>query len=251
MPCHENDPEVCWLLVEVPEFETFCPIQKGILPPDTCPQSLAYFSAYQALLDDYYVAKAALILEMPAAELRRVSVLYGPKPFSLVERTGDSARVAANGVVAGGSLANGHFLHSAGAMCGMLGHAHRFLEYWRGRDAGHGAAAAIWRLADRIRRDSDALLAVSAREFSRAVPSNFGAERGRRRAAASGIARETTQQNVGTVAGEVKKERTRWTQEPLNPTDWLRPFMRNGRVWTGELPRIGKVHPVLRYVAKL
>ncbi|KAK8068302.1 efflux protein [Apiospora saccharicola] len=40
---HENDPEVCWLLVEVPEFETFCPVEKGILPRGTCPNSQAYF----------------------------------------------------------------------------------------------------------------------------------------------------------------------------------------------------------------
>lgn len=244
---HEDDPEVCWLLVEVPEFETFCPVEKGLLPRDTCPKSQAYFSAYQSLLYDYYIAQAALILEMPAAELRRVSVLYGPKPFSLVERTGDDACVAANGVVAGDSLANGHFLHSAGAMCGMIGHAYRFLEYWQARDGGHDPDTAIRVLADQIKRDSDALLAVSAKEFSRAVPSNFGAERGERVAAASGIGRETQ----GGLVSQAMERRLRWMQAPLNPTDWRRPFIRNGRVWTGELPWIGKTHPVLRYTAKL
>ncbi|KAK8102438.1 efflux protein [Apiospora sp. TS-2023a] len=198
---HENDPEVCWLLVEVPEFETFCPVEKGILPRDTCHNSQAYFSAYQALLYDYYIEKAALILEIPVSEMRRVSVLYGPKPFSLVERTAEDARVAANGVVAGDSLANGHFLHSAGAMCGMIGHAYRFLEYWLSRDADPNQTpdAAIRVLADQIKRDSDALLAVSAKEFSQAVPSNFGAERGERVAAASGIRRGM--QTVAEVGG--------------------------------------------------
>ena len=68
-------------------------------------------------------------------------MIYGPKLFSLIERVGDDALVAANGVVAGDSFGNGHFLTSGGAMTGMIGHSWRVLEYWQARDAGTLARA--------------------------------------------------------------------------------------------------------------
>ena len=168
-------------------------------------------------------------------------MVYGPKPFSLVERIGTDARVATNGIVAGDSFGNGHFLHSAGAMCGMLGHGYRFLEYWQRRAASHCAESSLCLLADRIKADTEALLEVSAKEFSQAIPSNFGAERGRKVAAASGIA-EGKRAKVN-----AKRERgRRWDQAPLNPTDWRRVFMRNGRTWSDKLPRIDERHPASR-----
>jgi hypothetical protein len=84
-------------------------------------------------------------------------------------------------------------------------------------------------------------LEVSAKEFSQAIPSNFGAERGRKVAAASGIA-EGKRAKVN-----AKRERgRRWDQAPLNPTDWRRVFMRNGRTWSDKLPRIDERHPASR-----
>lgn len=237
---HENDPRVSWLIVEVPEHISLCPIERGLVCQNTNKDSAEYFAAYQLLLYDYYISQASLILEISPDELRRVAMIYGPKPFSLVERIGTDARIATNGVVAGDSFGNGHFLHSAGAMCGMLGHAYRFLEYWqrRAHDA-HCADSSIRLLADRIKADTEALLQVSAKEFSQAIPSNFGAERGRTVAAASGIAHEK-RAKVGA------KRRRRWDQAPLNPTDWRRVFLHNGRTWSGKLPRIQESHPAVR-----
>ncbi|KAF5845069.1 hypothetical protein GGP41_001130 [Bipolaris sorokiniana] len=237
---HEKDPRVTWLIVEVPEHISLCPAARGIVCPTTSKDSAEYFAAYQLLLYDYYISQASLILEISPDDLRRVAMVYGPKPFSLVERIGNDARVATNGVVAGDSFGNGHFLHSAGAMCGMLGHAYRFLEYWqrRAHDA-HCAESSIRLLADRIKADTEALLEVSAKEFSQAIPSNFGTERGSKVAAASGIA----QDKRAKVAG---KRCIRWAQAPLNPTDWRRVFLRNGITWSGKLPRIDERHPKAR-----
>ncbi len=61
-----------------------------------------------------------------------------------------SRLIAANGVVAGDSFGNGHFLTSGGAMTGMIGHSARVLEYWQARDAGTPATNAIRQLADSI-----------------------------------------------------------------------------------------------------
>lgn len=237
---HENDPRVAWVIVEVPEHISLCPAERGIVCPTTSKDSAEYFAAYQLLLYDYFISQASLVLEIPPDELRRVSMIYGPKPFSLVERIGYDSRIATNGVVAGDSFGNGHFLHSAGAMCGMLGHAYRFLEYWQRRaDGAHCAESSIRLLADRIKADTEALLEVSAKEFSQALPSNFGAERGRKVAAASGIAHDRRAKVSG-------KRARRWDQAPLNPTDWRRVFMKNGRTWSGKLPDIDKRHPAMR-----
>jgi hypothetical protein len=206
---------------------------------NTSKDSAEYFAAYQLLLYDYYISQASLVLEISPDELRRVAMVYGPKPFSLVERIGTDARIATNGVVAGDSFGNGHFLHSAGAMCGMLGHGYRFLEYWQRRATSHCAKSSLRLLADRIKADTEALLEVSAKEFSQAIPSNFGEERGRTVAAASGIA-EGKRAKVGA------KREMRWDQAPLDPTDWRRVFMRNGRTWSDKLPRIDMRHPESR-----
>ncbi|HEX7734712.1 MAG TPA: hypothetical protein VF458_07610 [Ktedonobacteraceae bacterium] len=103
---HENDPEVGWVLVQVPDFKNFDPIEEGLLPEDTDPSSPEYFAAYQQLLYDYYMRHASGILEIPREELKKVQMIYGPTMFSLIERVGDNAQVAANGVVAGDSFGN-------------------------------------------------------------------------------------------------------------------------------------------------
>ncbi|KAH7383190.1 hypothetical protein BKA66DRAFT_529711 [Pyrenochaeta sp. MPI-SDFR-AT-0127] len=239
---HEGDPRIAWLIVEVPEYMSFCPLERGLICQGTSKNSPEYFAAYQSLLYDYYISQASLILEVSSDQLRRVSVVYGPKPFSLIERIGVDARIATNGVVAGDSFGNGHFLHSAGAMCGMLGHAYRFLEYWQHRSDLHGTECSIRHLADRIKADTEALLEVSAKEFSQAIPINFGVERGKKVAAASGIA-EGKRAKVSAKRGRI------WDQAPLNPTDWRRLFIRNGMVWNDKLPTIDALHPALRKAA--
>ncbi len=118
------------------------------------------------MTNPYYIKQTADILEIPRQELMKVQMIYGPALFSLIERVGDDPLIAANGVVAGDSFGNGHFLTSGGAMTGMVGHSARVLEYWRSRDAGTAPADALRRLADSIREDTHAWLQVSAKEYS-------------------------------------------------------------------------------------
>jgi hypothetical protein len=236
---HENDPEVGWVLVQVPDFKTFDPIEAGLLPAGTDPSSPEFFASYQHLIYDYYIKEAAEILEISRQELMKVQMIYGPTLFSLVERVGDDPLIASNGVVAGDSFGNGHFLTSGGAMAGMVGHSARVLEYWQSRDAGTSPAAAIRRLADSISEDTHAWLEVSAKEYSQAAPINFGAARIEQISKASGI--ETSARANAIDAAR----RQRHALIPLDPSNWRRLFVRNGKVLSA-LPELDADHPLQR-----
>jgi hypothetical protein len=236
---HENDPEVGWVLVQVPDFMSFDPIEAGILPPETDRNSAEFFASYQQLIYDFYIDQAADILDLPKQELKKVQMIYGPTLFSLVERIGFDPLIAANGVIAGDSFGNGHFLTSGGAMTGMIGHSARVLEYWQARDAGISPEDAIRRLADRIREDTQAWLQVSAKEYSQAAPINFGAERIEQISKASGI-----EANVQSNAIDAAR-RQRHALIPLDPSNWRRLFVRNGRVLSS-LPELEADHPLQR-----
>ncbi len=236
---HENDPEVGWVLVQVPDFKTFDPIEAGLLPTGTDPNSPEFFASYQQLIYDYYMKQAAEILEIPKQELMKVQMIYGPTLFSLVERVGDDPLVAANGVVAGDSFGNGHFLTSGGAMAGMIGHSARVLAYWQARDNDIAAATALRQLADSIREDTNAWLEVSAKEYSQAAPINFGAERIEQISKASGIDTSARASAIDSA------RRQRHTLLPLDPSNWRRLFVRNGRVLSS-LPELYADHPLQR-----
>ena len=236
---HENDPEVGWVLVQVPDFKTFDPIEAGLLPAGTDPASPEFFASYQHLLYDFYIKEAADILDIPREELRKVQMIYGPTLFSLIERVGDDALIAANGVVAGDSFGNGHFLTSGGAMAGMIGHSARVLAYWQERDAGASPSDAIRRLADRVKEDTLGWLQVSATEYSQAAPINFGAERIEQISKASG-----TDRNARAHAIDAAR-RQRHALIPLDPSNWRRLFVRNGRVLSA-LPELDESHPLQR-----
>ncbi len=233
---HENDPEVGWVLVQVPDFKTFDPIESGLLPEGTDPNSPEFFASYQHLIYDYYMEQAADILEISRQELMKVQMIYGPTLFSLIERVGDDPLIAANGVVAGDSFGNGHFLTSGGAMAGMIGHSARVLTYWQSRDAGTSQPEAIRRLADSIREDTHAWLQVSAKEYSQAAPINFGAERIEQISKASGIDTSVRANAIDAA------RRQRHALMPLDPSNWRRLFVRNGRVLSS-LPELDAVHP--------
>jgi hypothetical protein len=236
---HENDPEVGWVLVQVPDFKTFDPIESGSLPEGTNPDSPEFFAAYQQLIYDYYIKQTAEILEIPRQELTKVQMIYGPTLFSLVERVGSDPLIAANGVVAGDSFGNGHFLTSGGAMTGMIGHSARVLAYWQSRDAGTSAVEAIRQLADRIREDTHAWLHVSAKEYSQAIPINFGAERIEQISKESGIDSNARANSIDAA------RRQRQALIPLDPSNWRRLFVRNGKVLS-TLPELGDDHPLQR-----
>jgi hypothetical protein len=236
---HENDPEVGWVLCQVPDYKTFDPFEAGLVPPDTDPDSPQFFAAYQHMLYEYYIKQSADILEIPRDELSQVQMVYGPKLFSLIERVGDDALVAANGVVAGDTFGNGHFLTSGGAMTGMIGHSARVLEYWRGRDGGVSQSEAVRRLADSIKDDTEAWLHVSAKEYSQAVPINFGAERIEQISKQSGVDQSARAKAIDAA------RRQRHDLIPLNPSDWRRLFVHNGKV-ISELPDLAPDHPLKR-----
>ncbi|TMC87181.1 MAG: FHA domain-containing protein [Chloroflexi bacterium] len=236
---HENDPEVGWVLVQVPDFKTFDPIESGLLPAGTNPDSPEFFATYQHLIYEYYIKQAADILDIPRQELMKVQMIYGPTLFSLIERVGDDPLIAANGVVAGDSFGNGHFLTSGGAMTGMVGHSARVLQYWRSRDAGTSPADAIRRLADSIREDTHAWLQVSATEYSQAAPVNFGAQRIEQISKASGIDPSARASAIDAA------RRRRHALLPLDPSNWRRLFVRNGRVLSA-LPELDDDHPLQR-----
>jgi hypothetical protein len=236
---HENDPEVRWVLIQVPDFKTFDPIEAGLVSADIDQDSPEYFAAYQLLVYDYYIEQASHILELPKKELKKVQMVYGPKMFSLIEKMGDEARVATNGVVGGDSFGNGHFLTSGGAMTGMVGHSAGVLRYWQARDAGATPEAAVRDLAQSIREGTQGWLGV-AQEYSQAVPINFGAERIAEIAAASGLDTKARAPAIDAT------RRKRHSLLPLDPSDWRRLFLRNGRVLSAPLPELHAMHPALR-----
>ncbi len=236
---HENDPEVGWVLVQVPDYKAFDPIEVGLVPAGTDPSSPEFFAAYKHLVYEYYIEQCSDILEVPKRELIQVQMIYGPTLFSLVERVGADPLIAANGLVAGDSFGNGHFLTSGGAMTGMVGHSARVLEYWRSRDAGVSPGDALRRLADSIKEDTHAWLQVSAKEYSQAIPINFGAERIELISKASGI-------DVNARANAIDAARRhRHALIPLDPSNWRRLFVHNGRVLSA-LPELAAVHPQQR-----
>jgi hypothetical protein len=191
------------------------------------------------LIYDYYIKQAAEILEIPRQELVKVQMIYGPTLFSLVERVGSDPLIAANGVVAGDTFGNGHFLTSGGAMTGMIGHSARVLEYWQARDAGTSPTDAIRRLAESIREDTHAWLQVGAKEYSQAAPINFGAERIEQISKASGIDTSVRANAIDAA------RRQRHALIPLDPSNWRRLFVRNGKVLSA-LPELDDDHPLQR-----
>jgi hypothetical protein len=236
---HENDPEAGWVLVQVPDFKTFDPVEAGLVPAGTTCDTPEFYGALQHLLYEYYIKQAADVLDIPRHELKQVQMIYGPKLFSLIERVGDDPRVATNGVIAGDSFGNGHFLTSGGAMTGMVGHGFRVLGYWQARADGATRSDAMRKLADAIRKDTHAWLHVSAREYSQALPINFGAERVEEITAASGTDAAARAQTIEAA------RRQRHALVPLNPSDWRRLFIHNGKV-ISELPELEAEHPLVR-----
>lgn len=237
---HEDDAEVGWILVQVPDYKTFDPILAGLVPAGTHRKSNQYRAGVQHLMRKFYLEQVSYTLDMSIEDLERVQMPYGPKLFSLVERAGVDARVAANGVVAGDTFGNGHFLTSGGAITGMIGHGHRVLLYWRARAEGVDPDTAIRALADGIKKDTDDWFQVSAQEFSTALPINFGAERIAKIEAAAG---KDSSLRANTIDAT---RRHRHSLVPLDPSDWRRLLVRSGRMHALPLPPIQPTHPALR-----
>jgi hypothetical protein len=114
---HENDPEVGWCLVRVPdsyeETGMFDRVRQRKVPSDTDPQSQEFKDASQQLIYDFYISQASEILQVPADELRQAGMSLPPSLFTLTEMRGEDPKVAENGFAFADSYANGHFLTSA------------------------------------------------------------------------------------------------------------------------------------------
>ncbi|TQF66206.1 FHA domain-containing protein [Pseudoalteromonas luteoviolacea] len=239
---HENDPQVGWVLVQIPDFMVFDPVEAGYVSECTDKDSVEYFAAHQRLLYDFYIQESAKILEVPEEELRGIQMAYGPKQFSLIERIGDSPKIAPNVQIAGDSFGNGHFLTSGGAMAGMVGHSMAVLNYWKARAAGVSVEEASDNLAEEIRDCTQSWLDVSAKEFTSFAPINFGADRIQKIADESGIEVDARTKLVDA------SRRRRHGLSPLDPSDWRRPALRNGRVRTSDLPPLKDEHPDMALV---
>src|SRR5258708_30621190 len=124
-------------------------------------------------------------------------------------------------------------------MKGMIGHSARVIEYWQARDAGTSSTDAIRRLAESIREDTHAWLQVSAKEYSQAVPINFGAERIEQISKASGVDTSVRANAIDAA------RRQRHALIPLDPSNWRRLFVRNGKVLSA-LPELDADHPLQR-----
>ena len=124
-------------------------------------------------------------------------------------------------------------------MTGMIGHGYRVLEYWQARAAGSLPADAIRQLADRVKVDTYAWLEVSAKEYSQSAPINFGAERIEQISEAAGI---DTQARANVIDAT---RRQRHALIPLDPSNWRRLFVHNGRVLSA-LPELDEEHPLQR-----
>ncbi len=231
---HEDDAEVGWVVVQVPEFMTFDPIHAGLIPAGTNRDSAEYFAAYKHLLRSYFLDQASLVLEIPERDLSDVQLIYGPKLFEVVERVGRHAQVAANGVVAGDTFGNGHHFTSAGAMTGMLGHALRVRRYWESREAGVEHAEAISTLAEAIKEDTHVLQHVSAQQFIE-PPAPAATTDSELRARAS---REA-------IIAETRRHRRSFVSK-THADDWLRILIHQGRLHSYSLPPVQEEHPAYR-----
>ncbi|SDD38437.1 MFS transporter [Actinokineospora iranica] len=221
---HEDDAEIGWTLVEVPEFKTFDPVLAGLVPVGTPIDSAEYFAAHQHLLRDFFLEQTSLLVEVSKAELAKVQLTYGPKLFRLVEKIGEDALLTPNGVVAGDSFGNGHFGASGGAMTGMIGHGSRVLRYWQARDAGVAHEDAVRALADGIKEDTEAWLKVSEREFSPLPDGGAG------------------------VAATIEATRKHRTELLLrdHSDEWTRVVIVAGRLHAFVLPELSTTHPATR-----
>ncbi len=222
---HEDDAEVAWIAVEVPDYRTFDPILAGIAPPDAAIDSAEYFGGFQYLVQRYFLDHATVLTGLPRFEIARISMAATPTMFTVAARIGRDARVATNGVVAGDAFGNGGFLTSGGANVGMVGHAYRVRQYWLDRERGITPDTAITTLAASIKRDTAEWIDESLDQFRQppaAIPTAGVTPDGVRRQAAIEATR-----------------RLRRSVQPIDYNDqWSRITLFVGRLHSYPLPKL-------------
>ncbi len=239
---HEDDPEIGWFLIEVPDYKTFDPIRAGVTPAGTERGSSEYYSGFQFLLHDYFREQVSQLTEIPKSEVRRIQLAFGPKLITVAEKLGVDAQVCANGVIAGDSFGNGSYLESGGVNTGIMGHAKRVLRYWQARADGVEHEVAIRALADAIKQDTMVWQDLSAADFSqppRAPAPAGAAARHARRARHQDAIIETTRRHRRSIS------------PPDFPDDWSRFVTYVGELHAYELPPLQQTHPATRRPAHL
>lgn len=223
---HESADRIAWTLIQVPDFVSFDPVKRGKVPEGTSPKSPEFAKAAQDLVYHYFLSEAAGVLHIPPEQIKEMRMVFGPNAFTLTEKLGDDAKLAANGVVSGDLMGNGHFLTSGGSMTGMIGHGQRVGQFWQNLDKGVDEGVALRKLADDIRTDSQAWLHVSAKEFFDVLPVNFGEER----AKALHLASEDV------PAGEVQKPRqpNLGLESVLGANNWAQAIQRLQQGYFGQ-----------------
>lgn len=228
---HEEDAQIAWTLLELPEWKTFDPIAAGLVPRGTDRDSKRFFAGHQFLLRQYFTDQLRLITGIPSADIEKNQLSYGPKLFTIVERIGTDALVAANGVIAGDSFGNGHYINSGGINTGMVGHGMRVLRYWQAIESGVDHEKAVRQLADGIKEDTQAWIDASAQEFAK-PPVMIGTDP---------AAQERARQLDTTLAAARAYRRSIIPQ--IYPDEWSRIHFRTGRIYGYNLPPIPETHP--------
>ena len=221
---HEEDAQIGWTLMEVPDYLTFDPVTAGLVKAGVDPHSKEFYAGHQYLLRKFVLDQLAKITEIPRDILEFNQLSYGPKLFTIAERIGVDALVAPNGVVAGDTFGTGHYLGSGGVNTGLLGHAYRVLRYWEQVEAGTGHEQAIRALADGVKADTQAWIDHSAPEFARPAPRLTGAA-AQRHAAVLAAAREFRRSII----------------PQRYPDEWSRIQLRTGKIYAYNLPPIQAV----------
>ena len=239
---HEDDPEIGWFQIEVPDFKTFDPIRAGVTPAGTERGSSEYYAGYQFLLHDYFREQVSQLTEIPKSEVRRIQLAFGPKLITVAEKLGVDAQACANGVIAGDSFGNGNYLESGGVNTGIMGHAKRVLRYWQARAEGVEHEIAIRALADGIKQDTTAWLELSAADFAQPAPAL---------AAAGAASKHARRGRHHDAVIEATRRHRRSISPPDFPDDWSRFVTYVGELHAYELPALQETHPAARQPAHL
>lgn len=231
---HEGISEAGWMAIEVPDHEAFDPIEKGLVPPGMRRGSPEYYGAYKYLLRDHYLDQVALLTGVPKRELLRTLSLVLPRIVTVVEKVGQDALLAENGVVAGDSFGNGHFITRGGAVVGLMGHALRVNQFWQNLDEG-SEAQSVRALADAIKKDTDTWLRLSEAEFRQPAPM---------KATADGI------QAYERRIDEARTHRRSMASFDYRD-DWSRLVVFPGRLYMAGLEPLDPTHPDASNVRKI
>lgn len=161
-----------WVLVEVPEHQSFDPLAAGKVPVGTAPTSLEYRSAQAVLMKSFYLEQAALVLDTTPETLRDVPLTFGPNLFTLTKRESTDVVVASNAVITGDRVATGFFGYG-GAMTGAISHTEALASYFDAVDAGADVPSALQDLSSELIAGSKAWVRLSKAQFEGPDPKSL------------------------------------------------------------------------------